>query len=190
MTPTAPLSNGITTIRARVVGIEFHRLATARADLGRPGAPAPTLTLNLFDDVTLVAVIEQSARSTAGHPTCCDQSVRAGPGRTAFIPWRAVLSLAGEPVPADAEPQSTWGRRYRRRVDALSATGYRVPPGGGVAPAGDTVEIVRVASGGKNRGAAGLWIRASARLCAAYQDHVETRLPAARVFAQAVHLTP
>ena len=67
VTPTAPLSNGITTIRARVVGIEFHRLVTARADLGRPGAPAPTLTLNLFDDVTLVAVIEQSTPTASGY---------------------------------------------------------------------------------------------------------------------------
>ena len=46
-----------------------------------------------------------------------------------FIPWRALLSLAGAPVPADAEPQSVWGRRYRRRVDALIAErpGYLIP---------------------------------------------------------------
>ena len=117
-----------------------------------------------------------------------------GAGPETFMPWRAVLSLAGEPVPADAKPQSTWGRRYRRRVDALTEAGYLVPARGGGAPAGDTVEIVRVASGGKNRGGAGLWIRASARFCAAYQDQVKTRLPAARVLrppeAEAVHLTP
>ena len=105
-----------------------------------------------------------------------------GAGPETFIPWRALLSLAGEPVPADAEPQSVWGRRYRRRVDALVAAGYHAPARGGVARAGDTVEIVRVASGGKNRGASGLWIRASARFCAAYQDQVKTRLPAARLF--------
>ena len=123
-------------------------------------------------------------------PDLLRQVRKGGAGPDTFIPWRALLSLAGEPVPADAEPLSVWGRRYRRRVDALSAAGYLVPAPGGVAPAGDTVEIVRIASGGKNRGPGGLWIRASARFCAAYQDQVKTRLPATRVFAQAVHLTP
>ena len=107
-----------------------------------------------------------------------------GPGPDTFIPWRALLSLAGEPVPADAEPQSVWGRRYRRRVDALIAErpGYLVPARGGVAPAGDTVEIVRVASGAGKSATAGLWIRATARFCAAYADNVRIRLPAARLF--------
>ena len=108
---------------------------------------------------------------------------KGGPGPDTFIPWRALLSLAGEPVPADAEPQSGWGRRYRRRVEALTEAGYRVPARAGVAPAGDTVEIVRVASGAGKSATAGLWIRASARFCAAYQDQVKTRLPAARLFA-------
>ena len=108
---------------------------------------------------------------------------KGGPGPGTFIPWRALLSLAGEPVPADAEPQSGWGRRYRRRVEALTEAGYRVPARAGVAPAGDTVEIVRVASGAGKSATAGLWIRASARFCAAYQDQVKTRLPAARLFA-------
>ena len=108
-----------------------------------------------------------------------------GAGPDTFIPWRALLSLAGEPVPADAEPKSVWGRRYRRRVEALTEAGpssYRVPARGGVAPAGDTVEIVRVVNGRGHGQVAGLWIRASARFCAAYQDQVKTRLPVARVF--------
>ena len=110
---------------------------------------------------------------------------KGGHGPDTFIPWRALLSLAGEPVPADAEPQSGWGRRYRRRVEALTEAGpssYLVPPHGGVAPAGDTVEIVQVVNGRGHGQVAGLWIRASARFCAAYQDQVKTRLPAARLF--------
>ena len=91
-----------------------------------------------------------------------------GAGPDTFIPWRALLSLAGEPVPADANSESVWGRRYRRRVEALTEAGpssYRVPARGGVAPAGDTVEIVRVVNGRGHGQVAGLWIRASARFC-------------------------
>ena len=107
---------------------------------------------------------------------------KGGAGPDTFIPWRALLSLAGEPVPADAKSESVWGRRYRRRVDALIAAGYLIPAPGGVAPAGDTVEIVRVVDGRGHGHVAGVRIRASARFCAAYQDQVKTRLPAARVF--------
>ena len=107
---------------------------------------------------------------------------KGGAGPDTFIPWRALLSLAGEPVPADANSESVWGRRYRRRVDALIAAGYLIPAPGGVAPAGDTVEIVRVVDGRGHGHVAGVRIRASARFCAAYQDQVKTRLPAARVF--------
>ena len=105
-----------------------------------------------------------------------------GPGSQQWIPWRGDLLLAGEPVPVDAPAQSTWGRRYRRRVEALIAAGYLVPANGGAAPAGDTVEIVRVVDGRGRGNPAGLWVRASARFCAAVQDRVWTRLPAARVF--------
>ena len=105
-----------------------------------------------------------------------------GAGPRQWIPWRAVLLLAGEPVPFDAPARSTWGRRYRRRVDALIAAGYLVLANGGAAAAGDTIEIVRVHSGGKHRGEAGLFVRASARFCAAHADRVWTRLPASRVF--------
>ena len=107
---------------------------------------------------------------------------KGGAGPDTFIPWRALLSLAGEPVPADAKSESVWGRRYRRRVDALIAAGYLIPAPGGVAPAGDTVEIVRVVDGRGHGHVAGLRIRASARFCAAHADNVPTRLSAARLF--------
>ncbi len=105
-----------------------------------------------------------------------------GPGPDTRIPWRAGLALAGEPVPTDAPARSAWGRRYRRRVDALIAAGYLVPANGGASPAGDTVEIVRVESGAGRGGSGALWIRASARYVAAHTDRVITRLPAGRVF--------
>ena len=92
------------------------------------------------------------------------------------------VAVDGEPVPADAKSESVWGRRYRRRVAALIAAGYLIPAPGGVAPAGDTVEIVRVVDGRGHGHVAGVRIRASARFCAAYQDQVKTRLPAARLF--------
>ena len=107
---------------------------------------------------------------------------KGGPGPDTFIPWRAMLSLAGEPVPADAKSESVWGRRYRRRVDALIESGYQVTALSGVAPAGDTVEIVRVVDGRGHGHDAGLKIRATARFCAAYADQVKIRLPAARLF--------
>ena len=107
---------------------------------------------------------------------------KGGAGPDTFIPWRAVLSLAGEPVPADAKSESVWGRRYRRRVAALIAAGYLIPAPGGVAPAGDTVEIVRVVDGRGHGHVAGVRIRASARFCAAHADNVPTRLSAARLF--------
>ena len=53
---------------------------------------------------------------------------------------------------------------------------------GGVAPAGDTVEIVRVVDGRGHGHVAGVRIRASARFCAAHADNVPTRLSAARLF--------
>ena len=92
------------------------------------------------------------------------------------------MLLAGEPVPFDAPAQSTWGRRYRRRVDALVELGYHVPTHNGAARAGDTIELVRVVDGRGRGQEAGLFVRASARFCAARSDLVWTRLPAARVF--------
>lgn len=104
-----------------------------------------------------------------------------GPGPLRFVPWRGVLALAGEPVPPNTGSGSKWGRTYRRRVEALVKWGYQVPPRGGAAPTGDTVEIVEILTGRGRSGVAGLRVRATARLCAAYADQVYTRLPAARV---------
>ena len=108
---------------------------------------------------------------------------KGGAGPDTFIPWRALLSLAGEPVSADANSESVWGRRYRRRVDALIEAGYSVPARGGVALAGDTVEIVRVVNGRGRGQVAGVWIRASARFCEAASGRREwERIPATRLF--------
>ena len=83
-----------------------------------------------------------------------------GPGLEAWVPWRDVLTLSGEPVSPDAAPQDKEGRRYRRRRDALVDAGYQVlPPAGSAAPAGDTVEITKVVLGGRGH-EAGLRIRA------------------------------
>ena len=108
---------------------------------------------------------------------------KGGGGPDTFIPWRALLSLAGEPVSADANSESVWGRRYRRRVDALIEAGYSVPARGGVALAGDTVEIVRVVNGRGRGQVAGVWIRASDRFCEAASGRREwERIPATRLF--------
>ena len=115
-------------------------------------------------------------------PYLLRQVRKGGAGPDTFIPWRALLSLAGEPVPADAKSESVWGRRYRRRVAALIAAGYLIPAPGGVAPAGDTVEIVRVVDGRGHGHVAGVRIRASARFCAAHADNIPTRLSATRLF--------
>ena len=97
--------------------------------------------------------------------------------RTARAGW-----LSCHRRPADAKSESVWGRRYRRRVAALIAAGYLIPAPGGVAPAGDTVEIVRVVDGRGHGHVAGVRIRASARFCAAHADNIPTRLSAARLF--------
>ena len=59
---------------------------------------------------------------------------------------------------------------------------FPIPAPGGVAPAGDTVEIVRVVDGRGHGHVAGVRIRASARFCAAHADNIPTRLSAARLF--------
>ena len=107
---------------------------------------------------------------------------RGGPGPEVWIGWRDAITLAGENVPADATGQGSEGRRYRRRVDALIEAGYKVESHGEAAPVGDTVEIVRVRSGGRHRGEAGLWVRASARFCAAASGRQTwERIPAGRL---------
>ena len=74
-------------------------------------------------------------------------------------------------------PRTNPGNRLQ--VQAQSHSGAAP---GGVAPAGDTVEIVRVVDGRGHGHVAGVRIRASARFCAAHADNVPTRLSAARLF--------
>ena len=70
-----------------------------------------------------------------------------GPGMELTLPWDEVLMAAGDYVAQDARPQSTEGKRYRRRIDALVEAGYSVPADSGEAPGGDVIEIVRVTRG-------------------------------------------
>ena len=92
---------------------------------------------------------------------------RGGPGERVFVPWWQLLRLAGEPV------TSTSGRvaqnRYARRLASLKRAGYFVSgtAASATAPAGDTIELVSRVRAHRER-KAGVWIRASARWCAAY----------------------
>ena len=91
---------------------------------------------------------------------------KGGPGPDVFIPWRNVLRLAGERAP-DGDASSYLRVRYKRRIDAMRAAGLLV--GGQAAPAGDTVEIVRVVDGrGKGR-SSGIIVRATDRFVEAYR---------------------
>ena len=111
-----------------------------------------------------------------------------GAGLRVFVAWQDLLTLAGEAVPIDATARSARAEhaRFLRRVDALIAAGYHVPARGGVAPIGDTVEIVRVVDGRGHGQVAGVWIRASARFCEAASGRREwERIPATRLLRAA-----
>ena len=112
-----------------------------------------------------------------------------GPGPDIFVPWRQVLTMSGEHVPSSA-PNRAAGQRYRRRVEALEIAGYRIPPRGGIARAGDTIEIVDVVDGRGGRRRSGLAIRASARFCAAVAQPVERRVTAASIVDSSALPTP
>ena len=106
---------------------------------------------------------------------------RGGPGDEVFIPSLQILRLGGDYVPADASGQvrNTLNTRSRRRVEALYDAGYSAERG--ESEAGDTVEIVRRVRPGRDHGA-GIMVRATARLCAAYAGGGErVRLPASRL---------
>ena len=108
---------------------------------------------------------------------------KGGPGPDVFIPWRNVLRLAGERAPDD-EASSALRVRYKRRIDAMRAAGLLV--GGQAAPAGDTVEIVRVVDGrGKGR-VSGIIVRATDRFVEAYRLGQDSKawelLPSSRLF--------
>ena len=55
------------TERWRPASIDRVVLETARADLGRPGAPPPMLRLNLFDDVVLATAVDHSGPTASGY---------------------------------------------------------------------------------------------------------------------------
>ena len=93
-------------------------------------------------------------------------SGKAGPGARVFVPWQALLRLAGEHVPDDAGLRGSHGRRYRRRVQAFEDSGY-MADGNKAAPAGDTIEIVSAQAGTRTR-EAGLWVRATERIIGAF----------------------
>ena len=132
-----------------------------------------------------LAYSPSAGRGKSGRISDTQRPVRPGAaGPDVWTPWRCVLTLAGEHVPAKADSKSRDGRRYRRRVEALEDAGYHIPATSGAAPAGDTVEIVKHMRGGRAR-EAGLVIRASARFCEAVarsQRKTEwKRLPASRL---------
>ena len=108
---------------------------------------------------------------------------KGGPGPEIFVPWRTVLEVSGEPVAPDTPMRSNEGERYRHRLERLEEAGYFVPDGGGTAPAGDTVEIVRIVR--RRRIPGGIVIRASARYCEAYVKGRKTRIPAAHLLPAA-----
>jgi len=113
---------------------------------------------------------------------------KGGVGPERFVPWWQVLRLAGEHVGPDIEGKARGAAivRYNDRVDMLEASGWFVPDGrtGTLqsAHAGGTIEIVDRVRGGNGR-TAGIWVRATARFCAAYTDRKksETRIPAQEI---------
>ena len=111
-------------------------------------------------------------------------SGKAGPGPAVFVTWRAVLRLAGEHLPDDADPRESYGRRYRRRVQAFEDAGF-MANGNRAAKAGDTIEVVSAQTGTRTR-EPGIWVRATARFVEAYKRGQKRsdweRYPAARVF--------
>ena len=108
---------------------------------------------------------------------------RGGPGPEVFISAWQVLRLSGEPVTADSYAMDSTAReRYRQRLAALEAAGYKSTRTG-TAHAGGTVEIVEQRSG-RGHGTGGIVVRASARFCAAYQDGDEIRIPATQALPE------
>ena len=56
---------GVTVLRSRVVRIDFGALTAARRDVERETTP-PTLTLNLFDEVVFLGIVERTAPTLSG----------------------------------------------------------------------------------------------------------------------------
>lgn len=55
------------TIRRRGVTIDFDALAMCREAASEPARPPAKLTLNLFDDAVLTAIIDQTAPTSSGY---------------------------------------------------------------------------------------------------------------------------
>jgi hypothetical protein len=54
-------------IRQREVTIDFSQLARLQASASHPTGPPAKLTLNLFDDTVLTAVVDQMAPTSSGY---------------------------------------------------------------------------------------------------------------------------
>ena len=109
---------------------------------------------------------------------------KGGPGPKVFIRAWQVLRLAGEPVtPESYQTDKAAQMRYSGRMAELKAHGYFTARTG-AAPAGGTVEIVEKRKGGRHH-PAGLFVRASARFCAAYQSGERELIPADRAIEAA-----
>lgn len=55
------------TIRQREVTIDFDMLALARASVSEPTRSPAKLTLNLFDDAVLTAIVDRTAPTSSGY---------------------------------------------------------------------------------------------------------------------------
>ena len=64
--PVIPQVLGPSTIRSRPVRIDLDELAAAQAIVARDVGPPATLTLNLFDDTVVSAVVERTAPTLSG----------------------------------------------------------------------------------------------------------------------------
>ena len=64
--PGIPQALGPTTVRSRLVRIDLDQLAAAQALASRDSTPRTRLTLNLFDDATVQAVVERTAPTWSG----------------------------------------------------------------------------------------------------------------------------
>ena len=104
---------------------------------------------------------------------------KGGPGPEVFVRWWLLLRLAGENVGRDTPYQGAAGVRYGRRCSDLEGAGYFTARDE-TAQAGGTVEVVERVRGAKSR-RAGLWIRASARFCAAYGINERVSVPASQL---------
>ena len=163
----------------RLTGILFRRIKGA----GRHGTRWGALERTIAGIEGALLWGKTAGRGRGGRLPDAVRPLRiGGPGPVVFTPWWQVLRLAGDHVPADLTKQvrNTLGQRYKGRVDRLKDVGYFTSEHG-TASARDTVEIVRRVRPGRGH-EAGIMVRATARLCAAYAGGGErVRVPASRL---------